>query len=306
MQQYIAKRLLQAIITLFLMSIIVFLLSRATGDPTVLFLSQYSTEEDRMAMTRRLGLDKPLAVQYFTFLGNALCGDLGRSIRDKRPALEHIMLRLPASLKLAAIALILGLGFGLVLGGISALKRGTWIDTIVRVLALLGQSMPIFWLGIVLMYIFAVGLQWLPTSGYGGLKYYILPAVSMAWFIVAAVARLVRASLLDALHTEYVKLARIKGLKESAVIIRHALRNSLIPVITFMGTFFVTMITSAVVIEVVFSWPGIGRLAFEATLNRDFPLLQAVVLFITALYITANLIVDILYAYVDPRIRYEK
>jgi peptide/nickel transport system permease protein len=216
------------------------------------------------------------------------------------------MLRLPASLKLAAIALILGLGFGLVLGGISALKRGTWIDTIVRVLALLGQSMPIFWLGIVLMYIFAVGLQWLPTSGYGGLKYYILPAVSMAWFIVAAVARLVRASLLDALHTEYVKLARIKGLKESAVIIRHALRNSLIPVITFMGTFFVTMITSAVVIEVVFSWPGIGRLAFEATLNRDFPLLQAVVLFITALYITANLIVDILYAYVDPRIRYEK
>lgn len=307
MQRYIAQRLLQAVVTLFLMSIIVFLMGRMTGDPATLLLSQYSSEDDRIEITKRLGLDKPLPEQYLIFITNALKGDFGRSIKgDARPTLEIVLERLPASLKLAAVSLVIGLLFGLTLGITSAIKRGSALDTAARVFALFGQSIPVFLLGIVLMYVFAVMLHWLPTSGYGGFKYYILPAITMAWFTVAAVTRLARTSMLDVLNCEYIKLARIKGLKESVVILKHALRNSLIPVITFMGTFFVIMITGAVVIETVFSWPGIGRLAVETVMDRNFPVLQTIVLFLTVLYIFANLFVDILYAYVDPRIRYEK
>lgn len=307
MQSYIARRLIQAVVTLFLMSIIIFMLSRLTGDPAALFLSQYGTEEDLIEIRESLGLDRPLISQYFSFLGNALKGDLGRSIHgDNQPAVEKITERFPASFKLATVSLIFSLIFGLILGCVSAFKRGSIIDILVRVLALMGQSMPTFWFGIVLMYTFAVRFHWLPTSGYGDWRHYVLPAVTMSWFNIAAVTRLVRVSMLNELQSEYIKLARIKGLSESVVVVKHALRNSLIPVITFMGTFFVTMISSAVVIEVVFSWPGIGRMAFEATMNRDFPVLQAVVLFVTSLYIIINLFVDILYAYLDPRIKYEK
>jgi peptide/nickel transport system permease protein len=178
------------------------------------------------------------------------------------------------------------------------------LDALARLLALLGQSLPAFWLGIVLMYFFSVKLRLLPTSGYGGIRHFILPAATMGLFTVAAVTRLTRSSMLEVLDSEYIKLARIKGVSETIVIWKHALRNSLMPVITFMGTFFATMITGAVVIETVFSWPGIGRLAYESILNRDFPVMQGVILFMTTLYILANLIVDVLYAWVDPRIRY--
>ncbi|MBN1255492.1 MAG: ABC transporter permease [Deltaproteobacteria bacterium] len=307
MQRYIAQRLVQAVVTIFLMSIIVFLMGRMTGDPATLLMSQYSTEDDRIEITKRLGLDKPLPEQYLIFITDALHGDFGRSVKgDRRPALEIVLERLPASLKLAAVSLVIGLLFGLALGITSAIKRGSALDTAARVFALFGQSIPVFLLGIVLMYVFAVLLHWLPTSGYGGFKYYILPAITMSWFTVAAITRLARTSMLDVLNCEYIKLARIKGLSESVVILKHALRNSLIPVITFMGTFFVIMITGAVVIETVFSWPGIGRLAVETVMDRNFPILQTIVLFMTTLYIFANLFVDILYAYVDPRIRYDK
>jgi len=305
MQRYISRRLIQMIIALFLMSVIVFLLGRLTGDPVSMLLSQYSTEEDRVRITEQLGLNKPVIEQYGIFVFNALKGDLGKSVAgDNRPALALILERFPASLKLALVALIISILIGIPLGVLSAVKRGSFLDASARLLALLGQSLPAFWLGIVLMYFFSVKLRLLPTSGYGGIQHFILPAATMGLFTVAAVTRLTRSSMLEVLDSEYIKLARIKGVSEAIVIWKHALRNSLMPVITFMGTFFATMITGAVVIETVFSWPGIGRLAYESILNRDFPVMQGVILFMTTLYILANLIVDVLYAWVDPRIRY--
>jgi len=305
MQRYISRRFIQMIIALFLMSVIVFLLGRLSGDPVSMLLSQYSTEEDRVRITEQLGLTKPVLEQYGIFIFNALKGDLGKSVAgDNRPALALILERFPASLKLALVALIISVLIGIPLGVLSAVKRGSFLDASARLVALLGQSLPAFWLGIVLMYFFSVKLRLLPTSGYGGIRHFILPAATMGLFTVAAVTRLTRSSMLEVLDSEYIKLARIKGVSEAIVIWKHALRNSLMPVITYMGTFFATMITGAVVVETVFSWPGIGRLAYESILNRDFPVMQAVILFMTSLYILANLIVDVLYAWVDPRIRY--
>jgi peptide/nickel transport system permease protein len=289
---------------LFAMSVIVFMLGRATGDPVALLLSEYATEQDRIQLTHELGLDQSLPKQYWVFVSHAMHGDLGRSVTgDRQPAIQLIGERLPASLKLAGLALIISLSLGIPLGVLAAVKRGTAIDTAARSFALLGQSVPVFWLGIVLMYFFCVQLGWLPTSGYGDWRYFVLPSISMALFTVAAVTRLVRVSMIDALSSEYIKLARIKGVSETMVIWKHALRNSLIPVLTYMGAFFATMITGAVVIETVFSWPGIGRLAYESIMSRDFPVMQGVVLTMTAIFMVANLIVDTAYAWLDPRIR---
>ena len=304
MSNFVAKRLLEMLVALLLMSMIVFALGRLTGDPIALLLSEYASEEDRIELTRQLGLDKPLLEQYAIFISNALQGDLGRSVVGERPtAVELIAERLPASLQLACAAFVLSLSIGIPLGVLAAVKRGTAVDTAARVAALLGQSVPAFWLGIVLMYFFSVQLGWLPTSGSGSLAHLVLPTVSMALFTVAAITRLVRVSMIDALGSEYIKLARVKGVPERVVIWKHALRNSLIPVLTYMGAFFATMITGAVVIETVFSWPGIGRLAYESILNRDFPVMQAVVLVMTVLFMLANLTVDIAYAWLDPRIK---
>ena len=305
MQRYIVRRLLQAVITLFFVSVIVFILGRLTGDPVALLLTEYSTLEDKELLTKQLGLDKPLPEQYAIFVGNALRGDLGRSIRGERaPAVELILERLPATVKLAAIAVLVSFLIGLPLGVITAVKKGSFLDTILRTLALLGQAAPVFWLGIVAMYVFSVQLGWLPTSGYGEPKQFVLPVFAMSCFMVAAFLRLTRSGMSEALDSEYVKLARIKGLSETIVIWKHALRNSLIPVITYMGTIFGRMVTGTVVVETIFAWPGIGRLAFESVMLRDFPVLQAVVLFMAAAFLSINLVVDVLYAYIDPRIRY--
>jgi peptide/nickel transport system permease protein len=292
-------------ITLLLVSVIVFILGRLTGDPVALLLTEYSTEEDRIRLTRQLGLDKPLPEQYAIFIGNALRGDLGRSIRGERaPALELILERLPATVQLAVTAVLISFFIGLPLGVMAAVKKGSFLDTAVRILALIGQAAPVFWLGIVAMYVFSVQLALLPTSGYGEPKQFVLPVFTMSCFMVAAFLRLTRSGMLEALESEYVKLARIKGVSETVVIWKHALRNSLIPVVTYMGTIFGRMVTGTVVIETIFAWPGIGRLAFEAVMLRDFPVLQAVVLFMASAFLSINLIVDILYAYIDPRIRY--
>ena len=305
MQRYIVRRLLQAVVTLFLVSVIVFILGRLTGDPVALLLTEYSTLEDKELLTKQLGLDKPLPEQYAIFIGNALRGDLGRSIRGERaPALELVLERLPATMELAAIAVLVSFLIGLPLGVITAVKKGSFLDTIFTILALLGQAAPVFWLGIVAMYVFSVQLGWLPTSGYGKLEQFVLPVFTMSCFMVAAFLRLTRSGMSEALDSEYIKLARIKGLSETVVIWKHALRNSLIPVITYMGTIFGRMVTGTVVVETVFAWPGIGRLAFESVMLRDFPVLQAVVLFMAAVFLSINLIVDVLYAYIDPRIRY--
>lgn len=305
MQRYIVRRLLQAVITLFLVSVIVFILGRLTGDPVALLLTEYSTEEDKILITKQLGLDKPLTEQYAIFIGNALRGDLGRSIRGERaPALELVLERLPATVKLAAIAVLVSFLIGLPLGVITAVKKGSFLDTILRILALLGQAAPVFWLGIVAMYVFSVQLGWLPTSGYGKPEQFVLPVFTMSCFMIAAFLRLTRSGMSEALDSEYIKLARIKGVSETIVIWKHALRNSLIPVITYLGTIFGRMVTGTVVVETIFAWPGIGRLAYESVMLRDFPVLQAVVLFMAAAFLSINLIVDVLYAYIDPRIRY--
>jgi len=304
MLRYIVRRSVEMLIALLLMSAIVFALGRVTGDPVALLLNEYATAQDRAELTQQLGLDKPLLTQYAIFLKNAVQGDLGVSVAgDRRSAMELVKERLPASLQLAFAAFIISVLIGIPLGVLAAVKRGTWIDTGARLGALLGQSVPVFWLGIVLMYFFSVTLGWLPTSGYGEWRHFVLPALSMGLFTVAAVTRLVRVSMIDALASEYIKLARIKGLSETLVVWKHALRNSLLPVLTYMGAFFATMITGAVVIETVFAWPGIGRLAYESILNRDFPVMQAVVLTMTLLFMLANLCVDIAYARLDPRIR---
>lgn len=304
MGAYIAKRFGETLIVLLLMSIVVFTLSRLTGDPVSLLLSDYASDEDRARVTAELGLDKPVLSQYMSFLSKALQGDFGQSLMgDQRPAIDMVLERLPASLQLAGIAFVFSLCLGIPLGVIAAVKHGTVWDGLARLVALLGQSVPAFWLGLVLMIFFSVKLRWLPTSGYGGWEYFVLPALTLGLFTASAVTRLIRNTMIDVLTSDYIKLARLKGLSESKVIWKHALRNSLIPMITFMGTFLATMITGAVVVETVFSWPGIGRLAFEAILNRDFPLIQAVVLMMTTLFIVINLVVDLSYALIDPRIR---
>jgi peptide/nickel transport system permease protein len=292
------------VLSLLVMSLVVFLLARALGDPVSLLLSEFATEADREALTRELGLDRALPVQYTTFLLDTLRGDFGNSVMGARqPVLDMILDRLPASLWLATVALVLSVVVGLPLGVAAAVRRGTWVDASVRLVALIGQAVPIFWLGIVLMFVFGVQLGWLPTSGYGSARHFVLPATTMGLFTLAAVARLTRVSMLEALDSEYVRLARIKGLAERAVIFKHALSNSLVPVLTYMGAFFATMITGAVVIETVFGWPGIGRLAYEAILSRDYPLLQGVVLVTTALFMVANMLVDVAHAWIDPRVR---
>lgn len=304
MLKHISGRLIEACAALILMSLLVFFLSRVIGDPVALLLADGATEEDRQLLIRQLGLDRSLWHQYVTFLTNALTGDFGRSTAAGRDDALHLVLtRLPASLSLAGVALLFTVITGVILGVIASVTRGTPVDILVRMVALLGQSVPSFWLGIMMIYLFSVKLGWLPTSGFGGPLHYVMPALTLGLFTLAAVTRLVRASMLEALGSEYVKLARIKGISETAVVLRHALGNSLIPVVTFMGTFFATMITGAVVVETVFAWPGIGRLAFESILARDFPVIQTVVLVITAFFILANLIVDLLYLAIDPRMR---
>jgi peptide/nickel transport system permease protein len=305
MQRYLLKRIVQAIITIFLMSIIIFLLGRLSGDPVVLLLGDLATEEEVQLITKELGLDKPLPVQYTVFLANALKGDLGESVRGaRRPVLDMIVERIPASFLLAVAAMLISIAMGIPIGVISAVKRGSIFDTSGRVFAMLGQSMPAFWVGIVLMYIISVQFRWLPTSGYGSFKQLILPAVSLSGISLAGIVRLTRSSMLDVLSGEYIKLARIKGLSESKVIWKHAFSNSLIPLLTFLGTLLTGLMTGVVVIETIFAWPGLGRLAWEAVSTRDFPMIQGVVLFMTFMFVAANLIIDLLYAYVDPRIRY--
>lgn len=303
MRNYFIKRFLEMCVALLVMSLLVFLLGRALGDPVALLLSDFATEADRQALVEDLGLDRPLSVQYLTFVQHAVQGDLGNSVTgDRQPVMKLILKRLPASMLLAGLALSISFLLGIPMGVAAAVRRNTWVDYSVRTLALLGQSVPVFWLGIVLIFLFSVQLRWLPTSGFGELRHAVLPALTMSLFTVAAVARLTRVGMIDALDSEYVRLARMKGLSERRVIWKHALSNSLVPVLTYMGAFFATMITGAVVIETVFGWPGIGRLAYEAILERDFPLMQAVVLVMTALFMLANFAVDVVHAWIDPRV----
>jgi peptide/nickel transport system permease protein len=305
-QRYLLQRVVQGFGTLLVISLIVFLLARLSGDPLQIMLPEESTAADYAIAAKYWGFDRSLTEQYLTFLGNALRGDLGTSIRLRRPALELVWERLPATLQLAGAAIFVSLVIAIPIGVLSAVKRDTPLDYFGKVIALIGQSMPSFWLGIVLIWVFAVTLGWLPASGSGGPQHFVLPAIALGWYQVAAVMRLVRSAMLDVLDSEYVKLARIKGVAERGVVWKHCLRNAAIPPLTYIGFIVAVLLTGSLVIETVFAWPGIGLLAIDAVRYRDFPVVQTVVLLYAAKYVVINLLVDVAYVYVDPRIRYQR
>jgi peptide/nickel transport system permease protein len=304
LQRYIFRRFLQSLVVLVVLALVVFALARVTGNPADLLLPEDATRDDREHLLRALGLDRPMHEQLTRFLTGAVTGDLGTSIRYRRPAVEVFFDRLPNTLTLVPLALALAVVVAIPLGLLAALHRGKLIDRAAGVIAVLGIATPSFWLGIVLIYVFSISLGWLPSARMGGPLHYILPTITLAAFLVAGLMRLVRSSVLEVLDSEFVKLARIKGLSRHVVLWKHCLRNALIPVVTLFGVFFALLVTGAIVTETVFAWPGVGRLTYEAVIFRDYPLLQAVILLKAVIVLSVNLGVDILYAYLDPRVRY--
>ena len=304
MQKYLVRRLALAVVTLLAVSLIIFILSRSAGDPVSLMLDEYSTQEDIDRMMAKLGTDKPYYQQYFIFLRDAFRGDFGVSIKEGRPVTDVILERAPATIYLGATAFIVSLLVGIPLGILSSIKRGSMVDQVGKVVALLGQSAPPFWLGIMLIIFFAVSLRIFPAFGREDWNSIFLPAITLGWYYAAANLRLVRSAMLDVLDSEYIKLARAKGVPYRGVVLRHAFRNALIPPLTFAGVTLGALVTGSLVVETVFAWPGLGKLAIDALYAFDYPLLQGVVVVFTLLYVLVAFMVDVLYAYIDPRIRY--
>ena len=304
MQRFILRRLAQSVVLLFVLALIIFALARVSGNPADLLLREDATQEDRAHFLHALGLDRPVHEQLYLFLTGLLRGDLGESIRYRKPAVEVFFERLPNTLQLLPLAMVGALVIAIPLGVLAAVYRGTIVDRISGAIAVLGLATPSFWLGIVLIYVFSIKLGLLPSSRMGGPSHYVLPAITLGLFLVAGMMRLVRSSLLEVMGSEFVKLARLKGLSQTAVIWKHCLSNALIPVTTLFGVYFALLITGAIVTETVFAWPGVGRLTYEAVIFRDYPLLQAVILLKAIIVLGVNLGVDILYAYLDPRVRF--
>ena len=305
MQRYILVRLLQAIITLLILSLAVFLSVQLTGDPALYLLGPESTDADYEQLKKNMGLDKPLVVQYGLFLSKVVRADFGDSHISKLPARKELFERFPATLQLAGAAFVLSMVVGIPLGILSAIKRDSILDNLGKFFAVAGIAAPSFWLAIMLILLFGAILGWLPTFGRGGLDHLILPAFVLSWSSMAGVLRLSRSSMLEVMDSEYVKFARIKGLSERLVVYKHALKNACIPVLTFSGLTLAGLLNGSVAIEVIFAWPGIGRLMLQGINQRDFPIIQATVLAAGFFYIITALLVDILYAYVNPRIRYD-
>ena len=305
MHRYILIRLGQAAVTLLILSLAVFLSVHISGDPALYLLGPDDGIKEYEQLKKNLGLDKPLVVQYGLFLGNLVRGDFGFSHIMGRPARTLLLERAPATLQLAGVAFLLTIIVGIPLGILSAVKRDTFLDTACKFFAVAGIAAPSFWIAIMLILVFGAILGWLPTFGSGGIDHYILPAFVLSWNSMAGVLRLARSSMLEVLDSEYVKFARIKGLADRVVVFKHALKNAVIPVMTFSGLTLAGLLNGSVVIEVVFAWPGIGRLMLTGIQSRDFPVVQATVLAAGLFYIVTALLVDILYAYVNPRIRYD-
>ena len=306
MKRYIAKRVGFAAISLVLLSVMIFLFVRLTGDPTVLLVEPGASQADMDAVRQQFGLDQPLWVQYGHFASSLIRGDLGHSFYYRTPVLDLYLSRLPSSLLLAVTAMGFSLLIGIPTGIIAAVRVNGWWDSAGKVFALLGLSLPSFWVGLLLILFFSVYLGWLPSSGSGTAAHLVMPAFALGWYFAAAHMRLTRSSMLDVLGTEYVKLARLKGLPEALVIGKHAFKNALIPVLTLAGINLVIMVNVAVVVETVFAWPGIGRLLYEGIAFRDFPVVQATVILGGGMIVIVNLLVDILYAVIDPRIRFDR
>jgi peptide/nickel transport system permease protein len=305
MKKFIIKRLGLALVTLFLLSLTIFLSMRVTGDPAVLLAEPGASAADLDAIRQQFGLDKPLWTQYVSFIAHLVRGDFGQSFYYRTDVFELYLSRLPASLLLASAAMSFSLIIGIPTGIIAAVRVNQWWDSAGKIFALLGLSMPSFWVGLIMILFFSVYLGWLPSSGSGTVLHLVMPSIALGWVFAAAHMRLMRSSMLDVLGSEYVKLARLKGLPEALVISKHALKNALIPVLTLAGINLVIMVNVAIVVETVFAWPGVGRLLFEGIAFRDFPVVQATVLLGGVMIVVVNLLVDILYAVIDPRIRYE-
>lgn len=304
MLRYVQRRLVQLVPTLLGVLIVVFLLVRISGDPTQLLLPQTATLADRALYRHQHGLDQPVPIQFLRYIGSVARGDLGRSLVDARPALQVALQRLPATVELAGAAMFLAVLVGFPVGIVSAVRRRSMLDRVAMLGALIGQSMATFWVGILLIVVFAVQLRWLPVSGRGGIMHLVLPAVTLSLYMMPLFARMTRSSMLEVWQQDFVRTARAKGLMRHVVILKHAARAALIPVVTVVGLQFGSALAGAIVTESVFAWPGVGTFVLNAIYQRDYPVVQAVVLIIATMYILINLLVDMLYAVLDPRIRH--
>ncbi len=306
MTAYLVKRLAQAIIVIAAVVFIVFLMMFLSGNPALLLLPPDASREDVLTFSHQMGFDRPMWEQFFSFAGNLLHGDFGRSWRFQEPALPLVLQRFPATIELALAALVFSLAIAIPVGVLSAVRRNTIFDGTAMVFAMLGQSTPAFWLGIMLILIFAVHYGLFPTSGREGFNSLVLPALTLGLTLAGRNARLVRSSMLEVLNEDYIKTARAKGLKEWLVINKHALKNALLPVVTVIGLELGHLLGGAVVVETVFAWPGIGLLAVQAVLGRDYPVVQAVIVISALVFVLTNLLIDLLYIWLDPRISYQR
>ncbi|UDM51175.1 ABC transporter permease [Cupriavidus sp. MP-37] len=300
----IAKRLLHGLISILGASVIIFLISRLSGDPLALLLPADAPPEVIEQTRQHLGLDQPLVAQYLVFLRNAVTGDFGNSYRWQEPALGLILERLPATVELALAALAFSIAMAVPFGVLSAVYRGSWFDRFAKVFAMAGQAMPNFWVGLLLILLFAVQLNWLPAFGRDSWNSLVLPAIALGWYPVAAQTRVVRSAMLDVLDSDYIRMGRAMGLPERVLVWKYALRNAAIPLVTILGVYFAAMLGGAFVVEVIFAWPGVGRTVVEAVFARDFPVVQAGVMLTSVLFVLSNLLVDLSYGLIDPRIRH--
>ena len=299
---WLVRRLIYAAITLVVISMVVFSLVRMTGDPVLLFLPQDATQADIDRVRRQFGFEDPLIQQYRRFLVSALRGDFGVSIKFQEPVLDVVTRRLPATVLLASAAMLLTLAVALPAGIVSALRRNSLIDRLTMTAVVLGQSMPSYWLGVMLILLVSVQWRLLPAFGYGTLAHLVLPAVTLSAFFIARIARLTRSGMLEVLKSDYIRTAEAKGLPVTSVVLKHALKNAGLPIITIVGIEFGTLLGGTVITETIFAWPGLGRLAVDAIYGRDYPVVQTIVLLVSAIFVSLNLIVDVLYRWIDPRI----
>ncbi len=306
MRRYILRRIgLLVPVVIGVVTVVFLIVHFIPGDPVEIMLGEQAQAVDKEALRRQMGLDKPLHVQYVDFLARLARGDLGRSLHTKRPVLESIVRRLPATLELALAAMVVALVLAIPLGLLSAYKKDTVVDQGSMLFALLGISMPNFWLGPLLIIVFSLKLGWLPVSGRGSLAHVVLPAITLGTAMAAILTRMTRASMLDVIQSDYITTARAKGVRESRVVLKHAFRNALIPVVTIVGLQIGGLLAGSIITETIFAWPGIGRLAIQAINARDYPLVQGCVLVIALGYVLVNFLTDLLYGFIDPRIRYE-
>ena len=303
MLTFIVRRLLQAVVVLWAAASLAFVLTFLSGDPATLMIGDHWTAEQIVSFRAYMGFDRPFYIQYLEFMGRLLKGDFGMSVRQQTPVIELILDRFPNTVELALAAMLVVIVVAVPIGIISATKRNSLLDNVVMGGALLAQSMPTFWIGIMLILVFGVYLRWLPISGRQNLSSLILPVITLSAFAVARNARIARASMLETLSQDYIRTARSKGLSEKLIVTRHALKNALIPVVTVLGLEIGALLGGALVTETVFAWPGVGRLTIEAIYARDYPLVQGVITFLVLIFVIINLIVDISYAFLDPRIR---